>query len=518
MEKSSENLNVDRDQSTENISKINSKFIFITQNFANDSTTQNDNQNICQYCKSKFFSKFNKDRHINAIHLKMRLKKNIDEHAKGDILKKNIIKIESSEKNHKSKDCPSNIQKINLNNKLLREKDDGCPNDNLIYLNNDKEKSNNSIFIEEKAGVLFINANNKSDKKNISYIIKHNFYDILKNNKYFCFGNYFLFENCMLGNGKYGTVYFGLDFKNAKAVAIKISNEKKRNSSLNTEILIMKKLSKYKIFSKIYHQVFMNERIYLVESLQGPDLYKLKKFCGKKFSIITVYKIGIEILQCLKLIHKIGYIYLDIKDDNISVLCKPIKYKKRWNNIILIDYGFCEKFSNDMNNAPKIYGNSRYSSINALRRNPVSRKDDIIALCYFLAELYNGFLPLDNISTKSDKIEEIIKIKENYPFKNVCGSDAKEILFIYDDANCLKFFEIPNYDHYIYLLENFISIKTGKSQNDILFDWDAKIKHLIKEYDGAENLLMCDKDIAKLFAGYPDFFVQNYLEKYSQNK
>ena len=75
MVNSSENSNVDRDKSIENISKINSKFIFITQNFANDSTTQNDNQRICQYCKSKFFSKFNKDRHINAIHLKMRLKK-----------------------------------------------------------------------------------------------------------------------------------------------------------------------------------------------------------------------------------------------------------------------------------------------------------------------------------------------------------------------------------------------------------------------------------------------------------
>ena len=29
----------------------------------------------------------------------------------------------------------------------------------------------------------------------------------------------------MLGNGKHGTMYFCLDFKNAKEIAIKISNE-----------------------------------------------------------------------------------------------------------------------------------------------------------------------------------------------------------------------------------------------------------------------------------------------------
>ena len=102
-----------------------------------------------------------------------------------------------------------------------------------------------------------------------------------------------------------------------------------------------------------------------------------------------------------------------------------------------------------MNNASKTYGNSLYSSINSLRRNQVSRKDDIIALCYFLADLCNVFLPFDNVSNKSEKIEKIIKIKDNYPFKNMCGSDAKEILIIYDDANCLKFLEIPNYDYYI---------------------------------------------------------------------
>ncbi len=75
----------------------------------------------------------------------------------------------------------------------------------------------------------------------------------------------------------------------------------------------------------------------MIETLQGPDFCKLGKFCGGKFSISTVYKLGIEILNCLRLIHKIGYIYINLKDDNMAILYKPIACNKISNNIILID-------------------------------------------------------------------------------------------------------------------------------------------------------------------------------------
>ena len=70
--------------------------------------------------------------------------------------------------------------------------------------------------------------------------------------------------------------------------------------------------------------------------------------------------IGIEILICLKLIHKIGYLYIDLKENNVEMLVKHLEFLKQIFYIILIDYGFCEEFNKAKNKSPKKYGHSSY--------------------------------------------------------------------------------------------------------------------------------------------------------------
>lgn len=532
MKSNLELLNQNENNTNKNNSKINSNIIFITNNCKNDYTMSYDAEKTCEHCQAKFFSKFNKDRHIDKIHLKKNFKQSLSD-QKSRI---NIEQYKESDKSIENKEVSkskiikfigfkrftttilSDYQEKGEKEKNSQQNDDKYDNNNLIDLQNTDPESKASILVEEKTGEFLIASDNKKNNKNIREIITNNFYAILKNNEYYSLGNYFMFKNLIIGNGKYGTVWFGIDFKNARPVAIKTSNEEKRNNALKTEIAIMKKLSKYKIFSKIYKQIILNNRIYLIETLQGPDLYKLRQFSGGKFSIISVYKIGIEILHCLKLIHKDGYLYIDLKDDNVAILSKPITYQKITNNITLIDYGFCEKYNKNENDSPKIHGNVRYSSINALNGNPISRKDDIISFCYLLVDLYIGSLPWKNLSSEYGENEEAIKLKQNYPFKKLCGKGAKELLFIFNDANCLNFDEAPNYDNYIYLMENFIKINTGKSKDDILFDWDKKIIQLIKSFGGIDNLIKNSEEILELFKGYPNFFLKNILEKYMDKK
>ena len=352
----------------------------------------------------------------------------------------------------------------------------------------------------------------------MSDIIINNFYTILKNYEYYSIKNYFMLKNFIFGHGKYGTVWFGIDLKKAKPIAIKVINEEKRNIFLHTEFIMMKKLSKFKIFTKVYDEINLLNNIYLIETLQGPALSKIRKFYGKKFSTITVYKIGIEILRCLKLIHKSGYLYIDLKENNISILFKPITQQKKINNLTLIDYGFCEKYNKDKNKSPKIHGHSSYASINSLKKNAISRKDDLIALCYFLVDLINGSLPWDDISNEDSKYNKIITLKEDYSFKKICNKDAKELAFIFDSSNCLGFNEVPDYDNYSYLLENYIKIKTGKVENEILFDWENKIIEDIKSYDGIENYIKKSNEISNLFKGYPNFCIKYFLERYINKK
>ena len=521
-------LDNNKNNALKSYSEVNPAIFFISKNMRDGLNCINVNEKICEYCHGKFFSKFNKERHINTIHLKMDSIQNINK-------QKNVIdtcKIINTFKGNSTKKIQEySFNKLIGSKRYLTSNLSGFPekyenkklsieNVNEFSEYNNKnlksikpELKSNTIIIE-KISEFTISSKEEKKKNNIHDMIINNIYNILKCNNYVSIEHYFMFQNLIIGDGKYGTVYFGINMKTARPVAIKASNEQKRNNTLEFEITIMQKLAKYKLFSKIFARYVLNNRIFLVETLQGPDINKLKIFCGGKFSITTVYKIGIEILRCLKFIHGIGYLYIDFKDDNIALLCKPIKFKKIYNSITLIDFGFCEKYYKDEVYAPRAYGNTCYSSINALSGNPISRKDDIISLCYFLADLYLGYLPWDFISNDLDKKEETIRIKKNYPFKKICGDTAKELLFIYNDANSLNFSECPNYDNYIYLMENYLKIKLGKSAKDIPFDWDEKITKLIKPFKRVKNLIEHNEEISKLFKGYPNFFADTILENY----
>ena len=118
------------------------------------------------------------------------------------------------------------------------------------------------------------------NKKNISDIIIQNLYCILNNNEYYALLNFFMFKELIIAHGRYGTVFFGIDIKNARPIAIKVSNEKKRNIFLSTEIEIIKNLSKYKIFTQVYDEMKLLDKIFIFETLQGPDLSKIKKIYG----------------------------------------------------------------------------------------------------------------------------------------------------------------------------------------------------------------------------------------------
>ena len=511
-----------------NNNKANLKSIFVTNNFKNEFIFQNDNKKICQYCNKKFFSKFNKERHVNSCQFKIILNQKSNNNIISESTKNKIDNITNFEKNNSKENTNNlfigfkrnsntdlnNIQNENKKEKAFTQDNERNQKNDLGQKDYSIQKVNNKALIKEKICEFIISPNNKISKKNISGIIIDNFYTLLKNNEYLSISNFFMFKNLVLGHGKYGTVFFGIEFNNARPVAIKVSNGEIRINSLAVEIDIMTKLSKFKIFTKLYDQIRLEDQLFLMETLQGPDLSKLINFYGENFSILTVYKIGIEILRCLKLIHQIGYLYIDLKENNIAMLIKPVTYLKKTNKLTLIDYGFCEQFNKDYIKSPKIHGHASYASINSLKRNPVSRKDDLISFCYFFLNLYNGYLPWDDINNDNNRNEEIMKMKEKYSIEKLCGNANKEISFIYRDVKNLKFNEKPNYDNYIYLLENYIKINSGKSENEIIYDWENKIIEQIKYYGGIENYIKSDKKISELFEGYPDIFVKDFLERY----
>lgn len=523
---------------------------------------EEESDKICPYCYRSFYSEFNKSRHVDKIHLKKDIGQcpkcngkfhNIENHIKkcniiiGNRNLNNEINIFTKCENLNEINCneflkkviqiKADVENIFFNSEINLDENDNKKNKNEIITKENfnifkvdkfnfgfkpiiQDMNNKAELTENKINDFFIEVEKQTKNDNISEIIKKNMYNILTKYTYIPLdNNYFIFKNLILGHGKYGSVWFGINIKNAIPIAIKVQNNINSKDSFKLEILIMNILKKYKIFPKLYKELIINEKIFLIETLFFPNIEKVLKFCGGKFSVITIYKIGIEVLNLFKLFHKSGYLYLDLKCDNLVLLDNPIKYNNFVSNISLIDYGYCVKYINNegshlsQQNSPKKHGNIYYASINSLKGNAISRKDDIISLCYLLIDLINGPLPWSNLSTDNKSKIETIKLKTVYTPKILCGNDMKEVLFIFENVNNLGFCDIPNYNQYIKILDGYIMGKTKKHFNDIPFDWEEKMTEIRKKNDNKSYLKKNNKEIYELFDGYPEFYWNYYLNK-----
>ena len=99
-------------------------------------------------------------------------------------------------------------------------------------------------------------------------------------------------------------------------------------------------------------------------------------------------------IDSLETVHKAGYTHNDLKPPNVMMNedFEPI----------LIDFGFAQKYtdSSEPNNHIKkgkvdfFGGNFLYASLNQMKFNKTSRRDDMISLAYIaLSVLNNGQLP-----------------------------------------------------------------------------------------------------------------------------
>jgi len=120
----------------------------------------------------------------------------------------------------------------------------------------------------------------------------------------------------------------------------------------------------------------------------------------KNFSFKTVHQIGIQLLTLLEQIHSIGYIYNDLKPDNICI--GTFNDQSKLHKLQLIDFGLATPYLViDENREQKhikeehkdFQGNLAFSSKNAFKEITLSRRDDLISVIYMLIYLATGDIP-----------------------------------------------------------------------------------------------------------------------------
>ena len=134
---------------------------------------------------------------------------------------------------------------------------------------------------------------------------------------------------------------------------------------------------------------------------------------NKTLPSASVFALGIHLINLLEQIHQAGYIYNDLKPDNILVghgqklKAKPAAKDQSHNifkgySVNLVDFGFSSEyidFQNQHCNPDKLKtfrGNLIFSSLNKLQFQMPSRRDDMLSLGYLLVYLLND-MSLPNI-------------------------------------------------------------------------------------------------------------------------
>lgn len=198
----------------------------------------------------------------------------------------------------------------------------------------------------------------------------------------------------------------------------------------------------------------------------GLDLHQYFHNCGKCFSDQTVVEIGTSLLSSLQKVHNEGYVYNDLKPDNILVdYCAkmPKRYYPgnafRSTSLNLIDFGFAQKYRNkDKSHQPRenidvFKGNLVFASRDQLKFKKTSRKDDLESLMYLLIYFLNDGVVLDishemakSFDDQLTALKLIKKIKLSASIDDLCKGGASKLKPFCREILKIKYDEKPDYE------------------------------------------------------------------------
>ena len=329
---------------------------------------------------------------------------------------------------------------------------------------------------------------------------------------------FYMHTNKLINSGSFSSSFLGEDkYNGIKVVILKTYYDYEED--IIKEKYILNKIKGLGNFPPLYDIMYDDDNIYLIEGHMGFDIESLFEICGKKFDIYTVMKIGIDIVNNLKILHESGYVHRDLKPDNLSFgpLC-PENYKYK-NTAGILDFGaakFLYKKTGEINynsNIVKRCGNRCFSSTNSLLDKDTLPYDDIESLFYILIYFFQGTLPwkVKKNGHKRLTINDIIDIRKNNDPHELCKGFPFEFIKLYEKIIQRKIDDKPNYEEIIECFNKILNeyIKNS-NEDDIKLKWirvfeEAKGKKRSKRINEKSNQTFC------LFDRY-GLILNKYLE------
>ena len=290
----------------------------------------------------------------------------------------------------------------------------------------------------------------------------------------------------LVNRGAFGRIYRGVRLKTGEKVAIKAENQGTGHEKILTEGHMYQKLEECVGMPQVHwYGMHGSEFNFLVMDLMGSNMQDLQeKRPNKAFSLTTVVKILMNLLQTLEYMHDMNIMHRDISPRNIV-----IGRGDQANKVFLIDLGLaktCTRKGQIMLNSPSRFsayinpfvGTPRYASLKSHRGSPMGRSDDLESLGYVMVQLFKGGLPWQESKLDidvDDDFEEALKrieeMKVLTPVEELCEGLPDEFATLISYARLLKLHEGPDYKSITKLFDNLIQAH----QLDLTapFDWEA---------------------------------------------
>ncbi|KRZ15648.1 Tau-tubulin kinase 1 [Trichinella zimbabwensis] len=286
----------------------------------------------------------------------------------------------------------------------------------------------------------------------------------------------------VIGYGSFGQVYEVFNSVDNQPAAMKVELIEQRNHTLKNELLILRELRKANVrhICKIFTYGRDMTYSYVIMSLVGFSIKQLLKTSNNRvvFNLRTVLHVGVNSLEALQDIHSAGYLHRDIKPENFAIGSEPNSRQ-----LFILDFGMARQYvkENFVHRRPRakcgFRGTLFYASVNALKLNEQSRKDDMWSWFFMLIRMTSGQLPwCQMMPSRELKLQNrariLAKTKQQIidNAKSFLVGCPREFHNLLDHLKSLTYYDQPDYE-YIYSQLNQI-MKKNKLTDQMPLDWE----------------------------------------------
>lgn len=277
--------------------------------------------------------------------------------------------------------------------------------------------------------------------------------------------------------GSFGWVHLGVNASTQEKVAIKLEKKEIAMPQLALELCYYRKLGPSNFIPTIYYFGAVLDCEALVMKLLGPSLAVMHIKCNRKFSIVSILNITIQLLHIYKHLHQQGVIYRDTKPENF-LFGQP--NGDEWSTLFLVDLGLCKSYIEEsgkhieMREGKAWMGTRRYLSINNHDRLEISRRDDLESLLYMVVFLHKGQLPWQGVQGANDleSYNRIADIKKSTSPAHLCSHMPAVFVEMLELARRMRFEQAVDFTYFSGQLHQLL-LRLGITEgDDELLDFD----------------------------------------------